>query len=72
VEEGAAILKKYGIDPVFGKEVLIWAPNTGHDIDNLGEVLRLLRAADKTKSKAVIIDALNEAGKSFIRKAVGA
>ena len=28
VEEGQAILRKYGIDPIVGEENLVWAPNT--------------------------------------------
>src|SRR5581483_6141794 len=50
VREGQAILRKVGIDPIFGKEVLVWAPNGvkgQHGIDALEEVMRELRALDK-------------------------
>jgi hypothetical protein len=48
VDEGQAILRKHGIDPIFGPENLVWAPNVAgqHTLDSLDEVVRLLREVD--------------------------
>lgn len=50
VQEGQEILRKYGIDPIAGKEVLCWAPNAikgQHDINALKMVVDELKAADE-------------------------
>jgi hypothetical protein len=50
VQEGQEILRKYGIDPIVGKEVLCWAPNAikgQHDINALKMVVDELKAADE-------------------------
>ena len=50
VEEGQAILRKYGIDPIVGSENLVWAPNavTGqHSIESLEKVVEGLKAVDE-------------------------
>jgi len=49
VEEGQAILRKYGIDPIVGPENLVWAPNgiTGqHDFAAIEYVVNQLKAVD--------------------------
>lgn len=47
VKKGQEILKKYGIDPIAGEEVLCWAPNRvvgQHDIKALQMVVDELKA----------------------------
>ncbi len=57
VEEGQALLRKYGIDPIVGPENLVWAPNKiegQHSIDRLEHVVNKLKEVDKfggTKEK---------------------
>lgn len=49
VGEGQEILKKYGIEPIIGKENLIWAPNriTGqHSIERLQHIVDKLNEVD--------------------------
>ncbi len=50
VEEGQAILRKYGIDPIASPVNLVWAPNgiTGqHNYEALEKVVNGLRAVDE-------------------------
>ncbi len=50
VAEGQAILRKVGIDPIFGKENLIWAPwriSKQHGMESLRKVLEELRVLEK-------------------------
>ncbi|MCZ7647445.1 MAG: AHH domain-containing protein [Planctomycetota bacterium] len=50
VGEGQAILRRHGIDPVYGVENLIWAPNRvkgQHGIDALQGVVDQLKAVDR-------------------------
>lgn len=56
---------KYGIDPIFGKENFVWAPNRAgvHTKEALEALLRDLRAADALGSKDAVIGALQIAGK---------
>src|SRR5690606_13398807 len=65
VKEGQGILMKYGIDPIFGKENFVWAPNKAgvHTIDTLEALLRDLRMADVSGSKQAVVDALTKHGK---------
>ena len=63
VKEGQEILLKHGIDPVYGVENLTWAPNKGHNLMNLTEVLDMLRAADKIGTRDAVVEALKKAGK---------
>ncbi|MEI3605166.1 AHH domain-containing protein [Pseudogracilibacillus sp. SE30717A] len=49
VREGQEILKKYGIEPIIGKENLVWAPNRiagQHGIERLQHIVDKLKAAD--------------------------
>jgi hypothetical protein len=49
VLEGQGILRKYGIEPVIGKENLVWAPNRiagQHSISALENVVNQLKAVD--------------------------
>ena len=48
VEEGQALLRKYGIDPIVGPENLTWAPNKAgqHDVDRLQHVVNKLKEVD--------------------------
>ena len=69
--EGQAILRKYGIDPLFGKEVLTWAPNKikgQHSIDALTKVVDKIKEVDnlglgKSEGREIMTDALKELGK---------
>ena len=50
VQEGQAILWRVGINPTFGLENLVWAPNRvvgQHDIEALRNVLKQLREVEK-------------------------
>lgn len=65
-----AILKKYGIDYLHGRENLIWAPNKNHSDDAAAKVRRALQRADRTKGtkaqkKAAVKRALRRMGKKF-------
>ncbi|WP_240458699.1 AHH domain-containing protein [Virgibacillus sp. Bac330] len=49
VQEGQEILKKYGIEPVIGKENLVWAPNRiagQHGIERLQHIVNKLKEVD--------------------------
>jgi uncharacterized protein YukE len=49
VREGQEILKRYGIDPIIGRENLVWAPNAvvgQHSLDALEEVVNRLKAVE--------------------------
>jgi hypothetical protein len=45
VREGQQILREYGIDPLKGKENLVWAPNRGHTADAAFELVNDLKNA---------------------------
>jgi hypothetical protein len=50
VDEGQAILRKVGIDPIYGKENLVWAPwrvARQHGIESLTKVVERLRELDR-------------------------
>ena len=50
VDEGQAILRGVGIDPIYGKENLVWAPwrvSKQHGIDSLRKVVDELRALER-------------------------
>ncbi|MDQ0213608.1 hypothetical protein J2S13_000002 [Oikeobacillus pervagus] len=59
VREGQEILRKYGIDPIIGKENLVWAPNRiagQHGIERLQHIIDKLKAVDSfggTREKMV-------------------
>nr|WP_275994431.1 polymorphic toxin-type HINT domain-containing protein [Argonema antarcticum] len=46
VQEGQAILRKHGIDPIWGLENLVWAPNRGHTTAAQELVVEELKAVD--------------------------
>jgi len=49
VGEGQEILKRYGVEPIIGKENLVWAPNAvigQHSLDALEEGVNRLRAVE--------------------------
>src|SRR5690625_4331670 len=51
VQEGQELLRKYGIEPIIGKENLVWAPNRvagQHNISDLENVVNQLKAVDAT------------------------
>jgi hypothetical protein len=72
VREGQAILRKVGIDPIFGPEVLVWAPNGvegQHGIDALQTVMRELRALDEAGADYDdFVEKLAELGKIAARR----
>ncbi len=59
VREGQEILRRYGIDPIIGKENLVWAPNRiagQHGIERLQHIIDKLKAVDSfggTREKMV-------------------
>jgi len=60
------ILEKFGIDPVNGKENLIWARNAGHSAANAKEVLqRLTEAAQSGGAREAVVEALRKAGRQI-------
>ena len=66
VQEGQALLRRHGIDPVYGLENLVWAPNriTGqHDIRALRNVVDQLKAVGSRGGDFYdIVDMLIELG----------
>lgn len=66
VKEGQEILRKYGIDPIYGVENLVWAPNKikgQHNIKALRNVVDQLKEADMTGgTKEDIVKALKKLG----------
>ncbi len=69
VQKSQEILRKYGINPFFGKENLVWAPNWNHTTEYANAVLDALEKADKIGNKDAIMDALTKVAKEFIRGA---
>jgi hypothetical protein len=67
VEMGQSILKKVGIDPVYGKENLVWAPwrvHGQHDIQALRKVVDKLQELDDLgASYEDFVDALRKLGR---------
>ncbi|MGD7007019.1 pre-toxin TG domain-containing protein [Metabacillus sp. 84] len=67
VQEGQEILRKYGIEPVIGKENLVWAPNRvagQHSIVALENVVNQLKAVDAAGADIDdIIEILEDLGK---------
>jgi predicted ribonuclease toxin of YeeF-YezG toxin-antitoxin module len=66
VREGQEILRRYGIDPIIGKENLVWAPNAvigQHSLDALEEVVNRLRAIEAMDGDFDdIVEALEDLG----------
>ncbi|WP_454098470.1 T7SS effector LXG polymorphic toxin [Metabacillus sp. SLBN-84] len=66
VQEGQEILKRYGIDPIIGKENLVWAPNAvigQHSLDSLEEVVNRLKAVEEMGGDIDdIVEALGDLG----------
>ncbi|MDT2047708.1 AHH domain-containing protein [Priestia flexa] len=67
VQEGQELLRKYGIDPIIGKENLVWAPNRvagQHSIAALENVVNQLKAVDAAGADLDdIIEILQDLGK---------
>ncbi|WP_399627914.1 hypothetical protein [Sporosarcina sp. SG10008] len=67
VQEGQEILRKYGIEPIIGKENLVWAPNRiagQHNISALENVVNQLKAVDAAGADLDdIIEILEDLGK---------
>ncbi|HIF5697786.1 TPA: hypothetical protein ACX3DO_003661 [Vibrio parahaemolyticus] len=68
VTEGQILLRKYGIDPIFGPENLVWAPNRiegQHDIKALQQVIDFLKMTDEMfGTREEMINALKSLGKT--------
>ena len=65
VEEGQAILRSYGIDPIVGPENLVWAPNaiTGqHNYSALEKVVNGLKELDGVGEYDDIVNFLKDMG----------
>ncbi len=73
VKQGREILRKYGIDPIAGKEVLCWAPNRvlgQHSYDTLKELVDELQFVDELKlTKGIKYKRILKTMESFKRKA---
>jgi len=65
LDESKAILERHGIDPVLGRENLVWAPNKNHKTAAARAVRDALVAADKTGSRDAVAAALAQLGKHF-------
>lgn len=68
VKDGQEILRKHGIDPIYGVENLCWAPNGikgQHSIDALKNVVDKLKAVDAIPGcrKQDIVNTLQRLGK---------
>ena len=67
VKEGQALLARYGIDPIFGLENLVWAPNRvegQHGIEALENVVEQLKEMDRLGGDYDdIVQTLNMLGK---------
>jgi hypothetical protein len=67
VQEGQAILRRHGIDPIYGVENLVWAPNKitgqhhGDALKHVVETLRIVEAAGEGYDG--MVDALKKLGK---------
>lgn len=69
VRNGQEILKKYDIDPLLGKENLIWAPNKGHTKDATARLVSELKAADELGlSRDDIVEILKRHGENVARR----
>jgi hypothetical protein len=66
VQEGQDILRRYGIDPVVGPELFVWAPSKvkgQHDVIALEQVVEALKQADvEGGTYNDIVDALRNMG----------
>ncbi|MBP2629592.1 MAG: type secretion protein Rhs [Firmicutes bacterium] len=72
VKEGQEILRKHGIDPIYGVENLCWAPNAvkgQHSIDALKNVVNKLKEADMFGgTKQHIVETLKELGNQAAKR----
>ena len=72
VVEGQALLRKYDIDPIFGKENLVWAPNRikgQHSYDALEHVVSTLKQTDEMfGTLEEMIKALKRLGKTAAQR----
>uniref|UniRef100_UPI001F59F763 hypothetical protein n=1 Tax=Bacillus cereus group sp. BfR-BA-01523 TaxID=2920371 RepID=UPI001F59F763 len=72
VREGQEILRRYGLDPIIGKENLVWAPNAvigQHSFGALENVVNRLRAVeDEEGDLDDIVEALEELGELASRR----
>ena len=66
VAKGQALLRSYGLDPIFGKENLVWAPNGvkgQHAVGNLRTVVEALEEVHESLgTKAAIVKTLEKQG----------
>ncbi|PMC35754.1 hypothetical protein CJ195_18425 [Bacillus sp. UMB0899] len=66
VHEGQELLRRYGIDPIIGKENLVWAPNAvigQHSLDALENVVNHLKTVEAEGGDFEdIVEALEELG----------
>lgn len=74
VKEGQEILKKHGIDPIWGKENLVWAPNRikgQHNIDSLREIVEALIEVDEFGGEYdEIVKVLEKFGRKAAKKGI--
>ncbi|TYQ15990.1 UNVERIFIED_CONTAM: RHS repeat-associated protein [Acetivibrio alkalicellulosi] len=72
VKEGQELLRRYGIDPVMGREVLVWAPNRvvgQHGIEALKHVVDKLKEVEEAGGDYDdIVEMLKELGEQASRR----
>ena len=75
MREGQEILRQVGIDPLFGKEVFVWAPNNPpgqHHIDALQPLVDALMKSPKGPDGKPyyqnIVDILDEFGRDAAKR----
>ncbi len=65
LKESKAILEKYNIDWLKGRENLTWTPNKNHNKKAAQKVLDALRIADKKGTREAVVEALSDMGNKF-------
>ena len=64
-QQSRDILEKYGIDPFFDQENLVWAPNWGHSDQYAADVLAALKEADEVGTREAVVAALQKLAKDY-------
>lgn len=70
LDESKAILAKHGIDDVYGRENLVWAPNKNHSTAAARAVRDALVEADRTGSRDAVVQALATLGRHFADRTI--
>lgn len=70
LDESKAILARHGIDGVYGRENLVWAPNKNHSTAAARAVRDALVEADRTGSRDAVVQALATLGRHFADRSI--